>query len=151
MVETVLAYIEQNNQYLLLFRNKKEIDVNKGKWIGVGGHIEKDETPEDALIREIKEETNLDVLSYSKKGIVYFVYKNITEKMHLYVVDKCSGELGECDEGELKFFPKDKLENLPMWEGDKIFLKYLKENEPYFELELVYDSNDKLISSKRLK
>ena len=150
MLETVLAYIEQNNQYLLLFRNKKEIDVNKGKWIGVGGHIEKDETPEDALIREIKEETNLDVLSYFKKGIVYFVYKNITEKMHLYVVDKCSGELGECDEGELKFIKIKDLLSLNMWDGDKFFLDLMLKKEPYFEMELVYN-NDTLISVKRIK
>ena len=82
MVDTVLAYIEKDNQYLLLFRNKKKVDINKGKWIGVGGHIEKGETPEDTLIREVKEETNLDVIEYQKRGRVYFCYDDIEEKMH---------------------------------------------------------------------
>lgn len=147
MVETVLAYIQRNNQYLLLFRNKKKNDINEGKWIGVGGHVEKGETPEDALIREIKEETNLDVLSYSKRGIVYFINNNISEAMHLYVVDQVKGSIRECDEGELQYIDIDKMDELPMWEGDKIFLQYLKENRPYFELELVYDGNE-LKSSK---
>ena len=150
MVETVLAYIQRNNQYLLLFRNKKKNDINEGKWIGVGGHVEKGETPEDALVREIKEETNLDVLSYSKRGIVYFINNNISEAMHLYVVDQVKGSIRECDEGELQYIDIDKMDDLPMWEGDKIFLQFLKENRPYFELELVYDGNE-LKSSKLVK
>lgn len=150
MTQTVLVYIDINNQYLLLFRNKKKVDVNKGKWIGVGGHVEKNETPDDALIREIKEETGYQVEEYQKRGIVYFSCEDIKEEMHLYVVTKVSGELIECDEGELKFFDKDKMFDLPMWEGDKIFLKYLLEDEPYFELQLDY-KNDHLINSKRLK
>lgn len=150
MVETVLAYIEKDNQYLLLFRNKKKVDINKGKWIGVGGHIENSETPIDALIREVKEETNLDVLEYQKRGIVYFCYDDIEEKMHLFTVSKCSGVLSECNEGTLKYVDKKEMLNLPMWPGDKIFLKYLEENEPYFELKLVY-VNDELVSSTRIK
>ena len=150
MVETVLAYIQRNNQYLLLFRNKKKNDINEGKWIGVGGHVEKGETPEDALVREIKEETNLDVLSYSKRGIVYFINNDISEAMHLYVVDQVKGSIRECDEGELQYIDIDKMDELPMWEGDKIFLQYLKENRPYFELELIYDGNE-LKSSKLVK
>ena len=150
MVETVLAYIEKDNQYLLLFRNKKKVDINKGKWIGVGGHIENNETPIDALIREVKEETNLDVLEYQKRGIVYFCYNDIVEKMHLFTVSKCSGVLSECNEGTLKYVDKKEMLNLPMWPGDKIFLKYLEEDEPYFELKLVY-VNDELVSSTRIK
>ena len=150
MVETVLAYIQRNNQYLLLYRNKKKNDINEGKWIGVGGHVEKGETPEDALIREIKEETSLDVLEYSKRGIVYFINNNISEVMHLYVVNKVKGSISECDEGELRYVDIDKMNQLPMWEGDKIFLQYIKENHPYFELELIYDG-DELKSSKLVK
>ena len=150
MVETVLAYIEQNHQYLLLYRNKKKNDINEGKWIGVGGHLEKGETPEDALIREIKEETNLDVIAFSKRGIVYFINNNISEVMHLYVVTDVKGSLKECDEGELKYIDIDKIDELPMWEGDKIFLGYIKENRPYFELELIYDG-DVLKSSRLIK
>ena len=150
MVETVLAYIEKEDQYLLLYRNKKKNDINEGKWIGVGGHIENGETPEDALVREIKEETNLDVIEFQKRGLVYFTYGDFTEVMHLYVVNKVNGDIGDCDEGELKYFSKKEMFNLPMWEGDKIFLNYLIHDEPYFELELVYNGNN-LVSSKRIK
>ena len=145
--ETVLAYIEKDNSYLMLLRNKKKHDINANKWIGVGGHLEKGETPEDALIREIKEETGLDVISYSKKGLIHFNYDDISELMHLYVVNDFKGELIECDEGTLKWIKKCDLFSLELWEGDKIFLKKLINNEPYFELELNY-LKDKLISYK---
>lgn len=147
--ETVLAYIEKDNSYLMLLRNKKKHDINANKWIGVGGHLEKEETPEDALIREIKEETGLDVISYSKKGLIHFNYDDISELMHLYIVNDFKGELIECDEGTLKWIKKSDLFSLELWEGDKIFLKKLINNEPYFELELNY-LKDKLISYKFL-
>lgn len=145
--ETVLAYIEKDNSYLMLLRNKKKHDINANKWIGVGGHLEKEETPEDALIREIKEETGLDVISYSKKGLIHFNYDDISELMHLYVINDFKGEFIECDEGTLKWIKKSDLFSLELWEGDKIFLKKLINNEPYFELELNY-LKDKLISYK---
>ena len=150
MVETVLAYIERNDEYLLLFRNKKKNDINLGKWIGVGGHIENGETPEQALIREIKEETNLDVNSFEKRGIVYFYNNDFSEVMHLYVVKDYSGEIKECDEGILEFKKKNEMFNLPMWEGDKYFLKLLLEDSPYFELELFYNE-DNLVSVEKIK
>lgn len=143
--ETVLAYIEKDNSYLMLLRNKKKHDINANKWIGVGGHLENNETPELALIREIKEETGLDVISYSKKGLIHFNYDDISELMHLYIVNDFKGELIECDEGTLKWIKKCDLFSLELWEGDKIFLKKLLNNEPYFELELNY-LKDKLIS-----
>ena len=143
--ETVLAYIEKDNSFLMLLRNKKKYDINANKWIGVGGHLEKEETPEDALIREIKEETGLDVISYSKKGLIYFNYDDISELMHLYIVNDFKGELIECDEGTLKWIKKNDLFSLDLWEGDRIFLKKLLNEEPYFELELNY-LKDKLIS-----
>ena len=145
--ETVLAYIEKDNSFLMLLRNKKKHDINANKWIGVGGHLEKEETPEDALIREIKEETGLDVISYRKKGLIHFNYDDISELMHLYVVNNFKGELIECDEGTLNWVKKSDLFSLELWEGDKIFLKKLLNNEPYFELELNY-LKDKLISYK---
>ena len=144
---TVLAYIEKDNSYLMLLRNKKKHDINANKWIGVGGHLEKGETPEDALFREIKEETGLDVISYSKKGLIHFNYDDISELMHLYVVNDFKGNLIECDEGTLRWIKKCDLFSLELWEGDKIFLKKLINNEPYFELELNY-LKDKLISYK---
>lgn len=150
MVDTVLVYIEKNDQYLLIYRNKKKNDINEGKWIGVGGHIEKGETPIDAMIREVKEETNLDVLSYVKNGIVHFKNEDFSETMHLFTVTKFEGEIGNCDEGELRFINKKDMNKLQMWEGDKIFLKYLEDKEPYFELVLEY-KGEKLLSSKRIK
>ena len=150
MVETVLAYIEKGNKYLLLFRNKKKNDINQGKWIGVGGHIEEGETPEQALVREIKEETGFDVINYSKRGIVYFYNNDFSEIMHLYVVDRYSGEMKECDEGILQFVDKGRMFDLPMWEGDQYFLRYLLDDEPYFELELIYNG-DTLTSVERVK
>ena len=143
--ETVLAYIEKDKSFLMLLRNKKKHDINANKWIGVGGHLENNETPEDALIREIKEETGLDVISYSKKGLIHFNYDDISELMHLYVVNEFKGELIECDEGTLKWIKKSVLFSLDLWEGDRIFLKKLLNEEPYFELELNY-LKDKLIS-----
>lgn len=146
---TVLAYIEKDDSYLLLYRNKKDVDVNKNKWIGVGGHVEPGETIEEALKREIKEETGLDVIRYEKKGVIYFNCEDLSEIMHLYVVSEVQGNLIECNEGTLQYIKKNDLFSLPMWAGDKIFLKKLLTNDPYFELELNYQ-NDILISYKFL-
>lgn len=150
MDETVLVYIYKNDDVLMLLRNKEEDDINKGKWIGVGGHLEKEETPIDALIREVKEETNLDVIKYKYHGLVYFVNGDYIEKMHIFTVSEIKGELKECDEGTLAYIPKKDLLSLNMWEGDKIFLELIVTNSPYFELRLIYDG-DKLVKSERLK
>ena len=148
--ETVLAYIQKDNCFLMLYRNKKKVDINKGKWLGVGGHLEKGETPVDALYREIKEETGYTVKQYEYKGLIYFNYDGYTEKMHLYLVTEVEGELIECNEGELKYIPIERLTELDMWEGDKIFISYLLEDKPYFELELNYQGNE-LMSYRFIK
>ena len=150
MEETVLAYIDVDDKYLLLFRNKEKDDINQGKWIGVGGHLENGETPDQALIREIKEETNLDVIKYQYRALLRFNCDSYSEIMYLYTVSEVRGTIGECDEGELQFFDKKELFNLPMWEADKLFLKKLINGDPYFEMELNY-SGDKLTSVKYLK
>ena len=147
--ETVLAYIEKDDSYLMLFRNKKEKDINANKWIGVGGHIEQDETVEQALYREIKEETGLDIIAYEKRGLIHFNYGDLSEIMHLFVIKEVKGELIDCDEGTLKYIPKNEVLNIPIWEGDRIFLKKLLSNKPYFELELNY-LKDRLVSYKFL-
>ncbi len=147
--KTVLCYIEKDNQYLMIYRNKKKNDLSEGKWMGVGGHIEEGESPDLALVREVKEETNLDLLSYSLRGLIYFQNDDYQEIMYLYTSDNYKGEIGECNEGELYFIPKEKVLTLNIWEGDKIFLKYLKDNEPFFKLKLTY-KDKKLVEAKRL-
>lgn len=142
MEETVLAYIFNDDEVLMLFRNKKKNDINKGKWMGVGGHIEKGETPEQALIREIKEETNLDVISYKFRGTLLFINNEYQEKIYLYTVDKYLGNIKECNEGDLQFFNKEDVVNLNMWKGDYYFYNLLLKDEPYFELTLIYDKDE---------
>lgn len=148
--ETVLAYIEKDYSFLMLYRNKKKNDINANKWIGVGGHVEIGESIEGALYREIKEETGLDVISYEKRGLIHFNCGELSEVMHLFLVKEVKGELIECDEGTLKYIKKEELFTLPMWEGDKLFLKPLLEDKPYFELELNY-LDDSLVSYKFIK
>ena len=144
MNQTVMIYLEKENQYLMLYRNKKEKYINKNKYIGVGGHVEKGETPDQALIREVKEETGLDLLSFNKRGLVYFVLNGYEEEMYIYTSLDFKGELIECNEGDLLWVDKDKVMSLPIWEGDKYFLKYLLEEDKYFVMRLIYE-DDKLI------
>lgn len=137
---TTLCYIEKEETYLMLHRIAKEQDISKGKWIGVGGHFEKGESPEDCLLREVKEETGLTLTSYQFRGIVTFLYNdNEAEYMCLYTADAYEGEQIACDEGELQWIPKKDLHTLNLWEGDKIFLRLLQEREPFFSLKLVYE------------
>lgn len=146
---TTLCYIEKENKYLMLHRTKKENDINKGKWVGIGGKFEKGETPSECLLREIKEETGLKALHYNFRGIVIFNYNQEEPLyMYLYTCGDFSGELiKDCDEGELKWVEKTEIFNLNLWEGDKIFLELLLKESPFFYLSLDYE-NDKLINSK---
>lgn len=139
--ETVLCYIEKEHQFLMLFRNKKKEDINKGKYIGIGGHIEKDETKEEALKREVKEETGLTLLSYQYRGKILFQSDELLEIMHLFTSSEFIGELIDCDEGELHWINIKDILNYPHWEGDEYFLKKLINNEPYFEMSLIYQNN----------
>ena len=136
---TVLCYIEKDDYYLMLLRNKRKDDMNSGKWIGVGGHIENGETKDEALLREVKEETNLDLIDYKLRGVIYFHDDNYMEIMNLYTSKSFNGNLKECDEGTLKWVKKDEIMDLNLWEGDKSFLPLLIKNEPYFEMELFYE------------
>ena len=144
---TTLCYIEKENKYLMLHRTSKKKDGNKDKWIGVGGHFEEGESPEECLLREVKEETGLELTSYQFRGIVTFISDEWPDEyMCLYTADKYTGEIGNCDEGELVWVEKGKIMNLNIWEGDKIFLKLLTENQPFFSLKLEY-KGDKLINT----
>ncbi len=145
---STLCYIERDGKYLMLHRTKKERDVNKDKWIGVGGHFETDESPDECLIREVKEETGYTLTSYQYRGIVTFISGNgVTEYMSLFTADGFTGEQIECDEGQLEWVDIHRIEGLPIWEGDKIFLRLLKETREFFSLKLVYDGCDKLVSA----
>lgn len=145
---TTLCYIEKDDKYLMLHRVKKENDLNHDKWIGVGGKFEKDETPEECLLREVKEETGLNLTKYDYRGLITFISDQWeTEYMHLYTAHEYEGELIECDEGELVWVPKWELENLKLWEGDKIFLKRLEESRSFFTLKLRYEG-EKLVESR---
>ncbi len=143
MEETTLAYLRKGNETLFLHRTRKRNDVNAGKWIGVGGHIEKGESPEECVRREVKEETGLLVLDAKKRGVVHFISDDWEEIMHLYTVDDFRGEMRECDEGELKWIPNEKIPLLEKWEGDRIFLDLITEDAPFFFLTLRY-SGDRL-------
>lgn len=145
---TTLCYIEQDGKYLMLHRTKKENDVNHDKWIGVGGKFEADETPEECLLREVKEETGLTLLNYRYRGILTFVAEGWeSEYIHLYTADAFEGELLECNEGVLEWVSKEKIQELPLWEGDKIFLRLLDESKNLFSLKLVY-KGDTLVEHK---
>jgi len=139
---TTLCYIEKEDSYLMLHRVKKEKDVNKDKWIGVGGHFEDGESPEECLLREVWEETGLKLTSFRLRGIITFatdIYP--TEYMFLYTADGYEGEITECDEGNLEWVKKQEVYNLPIWEGDKVFFRLLEEDVPVFSLKLRYEGD----------
>lgn len=144
---TTLIYIEKDEKYLMLHRTKKENDINKDKWIGIGGHLENGESPEEGIQREVAEETGLRLLQYQYRGIITFVYNQQTEYMHLFTSNSFEGTLTDCDEGELAWVDKQQLLQYPLWPGDRIFLKLITEPCPFFSLKLVYQ-NDLLIQAK---
>lgn len=141
MKMTTLCYIENNDCYLMLHRTKKKKDVNKDKWIGVGGHAEGNETPQECLLREVKEETGLSLTSYKFRGLITFISDEYeAEMMCLFTADGYTGELITCDEGELEWVKKSDVPQLPTWEGDAQFLKLLLEDEKrFFAMKLRYE------------
>ena len=139
MKMTTLCYLERDGQYLMLHRVKKEHDENHDKWIGVGGKFEDGESPEDCMLREVREETGLCVTEFRFRGIVTFVSDCCpTQYMHLFTCTGWMGEERECDEGDLSWIGKEELLRLPMWEGDRVFLDLLNRDVPFFSLKLVY-------------
>ncbi len=142
MRNTTLCYIESDNHYLLLHRTKKENDQSHDKWLGIGGKFEDKESPEDCILREVREETGLTLTSYQYRGIVTFV-SDIweTEYMHLFTADGFTGTVTECSEGDLEWISKERYLSLPMWEGDVIFLTLLQTQCPFFSLKLVYQGD----------
>ena len=142
---TTLCYLERDGKYLMLHRVKKEADINRDKYIGVGGHFAYGESPDECLRREVLEETGLTLRAYRARGIVTFVYgDDVVEYMHLYTADAWEGELSECDEGVLEWVEIDRVCDLPIWEGDKVVFRLLAANAPFFSLKLVYTKDDAL-------
>ncbi len=140
MKNTTLCYIEKEDEYLMLHRIKKVNDENHDKWIGVGGKFESGESPEDCLLREVKEETGLTLTDYRFRGIVTFVSNEWgTEYMHLFTASGFEGDMKSCEEGELVWVPKSEIENLNIWEGDKIFFRLLDKCDNFFSLKLTYE------------
>lgn len=140
MILSTLCYIEDGGQVLMLHRTKKENDINRDKWIGIGGRFEDGESPEDCVLREAREETGLTLTSMRFRGIVTFVSDRWeTEYMHLFTADDYTGRVADCEEGDLEWVPKEKVRDLPTWEGDRIFLRLLDEDAPFFSLKLVYE------------
>ena len=139
MKNTTLCYLEQNGKWLLLHRNKKKNDPNHDKWIGIGGKFEENESPDDCVRREFREETGLELTEYRYCGIVTFVNGEWTEYMHLFHATGFTGTVLNCDEGVLEWIQKERLVELQQWEGDKIFLRLMDERIPFFSLKLVYE------------
>lgn len=150
MLNSAICYINDNDKYLMLHRVKKKNDINEGKWIGVGGKFEKDESPEECIIRETKEETGLDLKEVVLRGIVTYVNEDWdTEYMYVFTSGKFSGELIECNEGDLEWIDKKDLFNYNMWNGDRIFLKILLEKDCFFSAKFRYNGDDLLESTIR--
>ena len=147
MRNTTLVHLERDGKYLMLHRVKKEHDENHDKWVGIGGKFEPGESPEDCALREVLEETGLTMHSWRYRGIVTFVSDEWgTEYMHLFHSDDFSGALKDCDEGDLEWVDKQRVLHLPIWEGDKIFLRLLDTDDPFFSLKLCY-SGDRLTAA----
>ena len=147
MKNTSLCYIERDGCYLMLHRTKKVNDENHDKWIGVGGKFEEGESPEECMLREVQEETGLTLTAWRYRGIVTFVSDQWDgEYMHLFTADGFTGQLKNCDEGELEWVEKQRLLTLPIWEGDKIFLRLLDSEQPFFSLKLCY-KGERLVSA----
>jgi len=155
MFNTTLCYITRGNDVLMLHRTKKEHDINKDKWIGIGGKFEGEESPDQCLLREAREETGLTLTSWRCRGVITFLQEGVVgEYMYLFTADGFEGELKECDEGDLQWVSREFLDSLPKWEGDKIFLDLLWQDAPFFLLTLRYRGDrliDAVLNGKQLK
>ena len=154
MINTTLCYITRGDDVLMLHRVKKKNDINKDKWIGIGGKFEGEESPDECLLREVREETGLELTQWQCRGVVTFLSDGCEgEFMYLFTADGFRGEPKECDEGDLQWVSRDFLYSLPMWEGDKIFLDLLWQDAPFFLLKLRYEGDrlaEAVLDGKRI-
>ena len=149
MILSTTCYLEKDGKYLMLYRDKKESDMNEGKWLGVGGKFEPGESPEDCMRREIWEETGFTVRRWRYRGLVTFVSDTWdTEYMHLFTIQDWTGEAKDCDEGTLRWIDRERLLELPMWEGDRLFLELLGQDVSFFSLKLCYEG-EKLVYAEK--
>ena len=156
MLNTTLCYVLRGEEVLMLHRVKKKHDLNKDKWIGIGGKFEDLESPDECLLREAKEETGLTLTSYQCRGVVTFLTENPQEGeyMYLFTADGFEGDMIECNEGDLQWVRREFLEDLPKWEGDRIFLKLLFDDAPFFLLTLRYDHGtlqEAILNGKKIR
>lgn len=136
---TTLCYVEQNGCYLMLHRVKKDQDENAGKWIGIGGHLEENESPEECIRREAREEAGIALTALRLRGIITFILPDWgNELTFLYTAQTQSDALPDCPEGVLRWVPVEQVPSLPLWEGDKVFLPLLRTREDCFSLKLTY-------------
>ena len=138
-MQTTLCYLSSGGRTLMLHRVKKKGDVNHDKWIGIGGKFEHGESPEECMLREVREETGLTLTAWTYRGIVTFVSGDWCEYMHLFTATAYEGTLRACDEGVLEWVPDEEVPSLPAWEGDRIFLGLIAQERPFFSLKLVYE------------
>ena len=147
MINSTLCYITRGNDVLMLHRVKKKNDLNKDKWIGIGCKFEPEETPDECLLREAREETGLELTSWRLRGVVTFLSDRWEgEYMYLFTADGFAGELKECDEGDLQWVSREFLNELPKWEGDQLFLDLLWADAPFFLMKLRYEG-EKLVEA----
>ena len=147
MKNTTLCYLEQDGKYLMLHRIRKKNDENQGKWIGIGGKMEENESPEECCLREFREETGLTLTRFRYRGLITFVSDQWEgEYMHLFSATAAQGVLSDCEEGVLAWVPREKIPALPQWEGDRLFLQELLENPEFFTMKLCY-TGDRLTAA----
>ena len=140
-----LCYVinKKSNSTLMIHRVKKENDYHQGKWNGLGGKFEQGESPEDCAIREIKEESGLTVNNITMKGFITFPMFDGKEDWYvfLFVSDKYEGKLIDSKEGNLAWIPNEKLMEINLWDGDKIFIPWLFKDK-FFSAKFNYKNGE---------
>jgi len=134
-----LCYVRQGGKTLMMHRIKKKNDMHQGKWNGLGGKFEPGETPEECASREIFEESGLQVRNLELKGLLTFPGFANDEDWYafVFVAHDFEGELIESPEGVLSWIEDDKLFDLELWDGDRVFLKWL-DNPEFFSAKFNY-------------